>query len=523
MTAIFGRDAFASPAPVRRAVAWNSQFLLVAGSLLLTVLPLLWPTTPPLIDLPNHMSRYRIGLDYATSPYFHQWFDFHWVLVGNMGVDVAVTALAWIVGLEPAVKLVTIAIQLSTVAGMLWIAREAHGRVPWTAAFAFPFAYNFAFNYGFMNFLMAMSLALPAFGLWLCLDRLKRRRLRFALFGPIAMAIWFTHVSGWVVLGILVSAAELTTQFQTDRRVDRALWRTFVACLPLLLPLLPMLGWLEASPGARSATDLPSFDRKLLLMFLSLRNDNGAIDVGSVAIAWLALACAVLLKAVRFDPRVTAAGLLLMLAYLVMPGTLMGAYHADTRIAPYALALLLLSFAPDTTGDRSGRWLGIAGLAFFTLHGLYQTATYARLGAQWDEKLVALDHLPQGSRLFAFAQVGCIEDWDMPRDDHLGRFAIVRRDSFANGTWPPPGSQTLVARPHMIAGYQDDGSQIYVPRSCRGDWQKSLGQTLAELPPGRFNYLWLIGISPASWPHRAGLTPVWQGRDSVLYRISKTI
>jgi hypothetical protein len=521
VTAILGREAFTSPAPVRRGIAWSEQHLLVAAALLLTALPLLWPTTPPLIDLPNHMSRYRIGLDYATSPFFRQWFDFHWVLVGNLGVDLAVTGLAPLVGLEPAVKLITIAIQLSTVGGMLLIAREAHGRVPWTAAFAFPFAYNFAFNYGFMNYLMAMGLALPAFGLWLRLGRLRRERLRLALFGPIALAIWLTHLSGWVVLGVLVSAAELVTQFQVDRRLDRAMGRTFLACLPLLAPLLPMLVWLGASPGVAMAGDLPRPDRKLILLFLSMRNYNGPIDVGSVVIALGALACAIWLKAIRFEPCVTAAGLLLFLAYLVMPGMLMGAYHADTRIAPYALALLLLAFAP-TVPDRAGRWLGIAGLAFFALHGIYQVATYARIAAHRDAQLAALDHLPRGSRVFAFARVGCIEDWAAARDDHLGRFAIIRRESFTNGTWPPPGSQTLFVHPDMVAGYQDDGSQIYVPKSCRAFWQYSLSQTLARLPPGRFNYLWLIGIPPAGRPHRSDLTPVWQSPDGILYRIKQS-
>ena len=48
---------------------------LVILLLALGVLPLLWPTIPPLVDLPNHMSRYQIGLDYKTSPFFRQWFD----------------------------------------------------------------------------------------------------------------------------------------------------------------------------------------------------------------------------------------------------------------------------------------------------------------------------------------------------------------------------------------------------------------------------------------------------------------
>ena len=55
----------------------------------LAVVPLLWPDVPPLVDLPGHMGRYRVQQlwDTGQAPWFHDWYNFDWSLIGNLGVD----------------------------------------------------------------------------------------------------------------------------------------------------------------------------------------------------------------------------------------------------------------------------------------------------------------------------------------------------------------------------------------------------------------------------------------------------
>ena len=111
---------------------WEQRWALLAFMLLATV-PLLWPDIPPLVDLPGHMGRYRVQLDFASSPELQHFYRFEWALIGNLGVDLLVIPLSKIVGLELAVKLIVIAIPPMTTAGFLWVAREVHGRIPPTA------------------------------------------------------------------------------------------------------------------------------------------------------------------------------------------------------------------------------------------------------------------------------------------------------------------------------------------------------------------------------------------------------
>ena len=60
---------------------------------ILVCVPLLWPAVPPLTDVPGHIGRYRVMLVGSTLP-LSQWYHFHWRLIGNLGVDLIVAALA---------------------------------------------------------------------------------------------------------------------------------------------------------------------------------------------------------------------------------------------------------------------------------------------------------------------------------------------------------------------------------------------------------------------------------------------
>jgi hypothetical protein len=132
----------------------------VAAIALATIVPLLWPALPPLIDLPGHMVAYKSELDRASSPYLQQWYSLHWAPMGNLGVNLLILPLGRLLGLEPAMKLIVLCIPPMLAGGFLWIAREVHGRVPPTALFAVPLAYCYPFVFGFLNFMLSMALGL---------------------------------------------------------------------------------------------------------------------------------------------------------------------------------------------------------------------------------------------------------------------------------------------------------------------------------------------------------------------------
>ena len=97
--------------------------------------------------------RYKVAADLALQ----QWFSLQWLPIGNLGVDLLVVPLAKLAGVELATKLVVMSIPPLTVAGMLWVAREVHNRLPPTVAFALPLAFGHPFMFGFVNFALSMA------------------------------------------------------------------------------------------------------------------------------------------------------------------------------------------------------------------------------------------------------------------------------------------------------------------------------------------------------------------------------
>src|SRR4030095_2171590 len=194
---------------------------------------------PPLVDIGGHMGRYKVAVDLAGSPILQQWFSFRWLPIGNLGGGLLVGALGKLIGVEAATKLVVMSIPPMTVAGMLWVAREVHNRLPPTAAFALPLAFSHPFMFGFVNFALSMALALLAFGLWLRLGRLGKSKLRALLFVPISFIVFFAHTFGWGTLGLLCFSAEAVRQHDRGwswwMAILRAAYHASVMALPMLL------------------------------------------------------------------------------------------------------------------------------------------------------------------------------------------------------------------------------------------------------------------------------------------------
>src|SRR5881398_53823 len=230
---------------------WESRTCLIAV-VVLTMLPLLYPPVPPLVDLLGHMGRYRVELDLSRSPFLGRYYDYHWAPIGNLGVDLLIIPLGKFLGLEAAVKLIVLAIPPLTAAGFFWVAREVHGRIPPTVFFALPFIYGYPFLFGFVNFALSVALAFLAFGLWLRLGRLGRTRLRSWLFIPISLLIFFAHTYGWGLLGLMCFSADAVRLHDRGRSWWRAGIEAALHTSVMALPLLVMLIWRSEAHGGQT-------------------------------------------------------------------------------------------------------------------------------------------------------------------------------------------------------------------------------------------------------------------------------
>jgi hypothetical protein len=497
---------------------WNSR-VYIAVLLLLAALPLIRPDIPPLTDLMGHMGRYRVELADPASPLLTRFYDFKWAVMGNLGVDLLIVPLSKIFGLELGVKLIVLAIPPLTALGMLWIAREVHGRVPATAVFALPLIYGFPFQWGFVNFALSMALALNAFALWLRLGRMGRIKLRAALFVPIGAIIWFAHSFGWGVLGLLAFSAEFVRYRDYGKNFIVSAWHGGLACLPLAPPLLLMLAWRSGTVSGQT-TDWFNWAAKFVYFLSTLRNHWMQLDLFSMILLVCLAVFGLLGMGLRMNRTLGHAAVVLIVTFILLPRIALGSAYTDMRLAPFMLAVAILGLLPKTE-DR--RWLNGLALAAFVLFAVrigISTVRFAEVDRNYGVQLQALDHVPRGSRIFVLVDLPCLSRWDATRMDHLGAMAIVRREAFVNGQWSMPGAQLLTIKYAPAKGFAEDPTQILRPLWCRAQRSRSLENSLARFPRNAFDFVWLIDARPDRWPHQPDLVQVWHGpRSGALYRV----
>ncbi len=506
----------AAPLPKGAPRPWWEGRPFVAAMILLAFVPLLYPAIPPIVDIGGHMGRYKVAADLASSPTLQQWFSFRWLPIGNLGVDLLVVPLSKLIGIEPATKLVVMSIPPLTVAGMLWVAREVHNRLPPTVAFALPLAFGHPFMFGFVNFALSMALALLAFGLWLRLGRLGKPGLRAALFVPISFIVYFAHTFGWGMLGLLCFSAEAVRQHDRGQSWWMAGLRGAFHALSMALPALMVLLWRSEATGGLTRRWF-DWDYKWEYLLRMFRDRWETFDIACAAIVLAVPVFALIHPRLTLSRNLAFSGLVLAATYVLLPRIVFGSAYTDMRLVPFAAAMFVLAvrFKAETRYPLA-KWLAIAAVGFMVVRVGANTISLAIAGRKQAEQLGALDHIEYGSRLAVLVWDEC-EQWPLRRSDHLGAIATVRKEAYTNDHWPMAGATLLKVRYPAASWFQRDPSQIVRDPGCRHEgW--AVRAALNNLPHEAFDYLWLIDMRPIPRDWVDGWEPVWATQDSILLK-----
>src|SRR6476646_7872787 len=496
---------------------WESRLCLTLV-VLATMIPLVYPPIPPLVDLFGHMGRYRVELDLANSPWLQAYYDYHWAAIGNLGVDILVIPLGKLLGLEWAGKSIVLAIPPLTAAGFLWVAREVHGRVPPTAFFALPFIYSFPFLFGFVNFALSVALAFLAFGLWLRLGRLERTVLREWLFVPISIVVFFCHTYGWGLLGLMCFSADAVRLHDRGRTWWGAGLEAALHTSVMALPLLVMMIWRSEAHGGQTI-DWFNWKVKWRWITSALRDRWKWFDIGSLIVPALVFLYAIFSRKLTLSRNLAFSAIVLAISFAILPRIIFGSAYADMRLVPYLMAVTLLAIrfrgAPDR---RTAHVLAVLGLIFFATRTIANTISLGTAADDQSAKLKAIDVMPQGARVISLVGMTCSEYWPMLRNGHLGAMVVVRRDGFSNDQWVIEGVNLLDLKYKKAGYFAADPSQLVRPNGCREPLHREIDQSLATLPRDDFDYVWLID-PPAYNPEiAADMKAVWRGPGSILYQ-----
>jgi hypothetical protein len=500
---------------------WWERRIFVVLLITATVLPLLWPSIPPLLDLPGHMARYAVAVNGAGDRHLAAFYDYHWALIGNLGVDLAIMPFVGWLGVEPATKLVIMLVPATMAAGFIWAAREVHGRIPPTAPLALVFTYAYPFHFGFVNYALGMALVAVAFALWIRMSRGSAHR-RAAVFVAIAGMIWITHAIAWVALCTLCFSFELQRAIRHEKFDLRLVGTLAKATWPLGTGLLLTLMSKGGAPLHIGTFFDPFGVAKALL---SLNRDRWiAVDLltSAVVVATLLLALTRRMGLALAAPLAVPA-LGLFVVFIIIPDAVSDAVYVKTRVLPWAAAYALLAIHVPDAGRRA-RWAAMATGAL----ALRLAATGWSLflyDASYASALKALDHVPAGSRIATFTALPCgpsVASWTNSRRQHLAGIAVVRRQAFVNDLFEANSLQLLQVR-YDAGVFRHAPSEAVKLDDCKKDLAPPLTETLAQVRPEKFDYVWLLDVPPRAWPQRPDFHEVYRDDETILYALERPV
>lgn len=487
----------AHPDPTRTAERaarphrWAFPQWLVIVLAALSCLPALVARYPQMTDYAAHLARFRVMLDAGKSPFLAQFYTFDWAWSGNLGADLLIWPMAALFGLERGGWLIVLALPLLMGAAIMSVEWALRRRVGVSSVLAFVFIWSPSLLLGFLNFTLALALALFTFAGWVLLE--GQRCWRVLIMVPASVLVWVCHVSGWGVLGLMVFGYEWSR--------DKS-WRAFVAPWPLTLPFALMLATGGGGAGAALYGDHVAIYKRAIWE-RAMRDQHEWLDKASLAVIAIVLMGAALKR--RLDPRLAWGAGLLLIGSLLMPRHIAGGDYADYRLIP--VGLMVACLAADLRLPARAVWLVPA---FYLLRLSITTASWHADSRETERLMMALDHVPAGARIASAVAVrrGV---WGFNHFEHLGAWAVVRRDALVNANFAVPGLHMLRLKDGP-PGFTDPSQRVFVRAGERVD-------LAAFAPSAHADWLWYGGDVPVS-ALPAGAVVVWRDGHALLARLA---
>jgi hypothetical protein len=493
----------------------------VAVLLAVAIVPIWLVRLPPLVDYPNHLARMHILESENRSPVLNQYYEIHWAVLPNLGMDLVVPILARVMPLETAGRLFLSLVLGLMASGTVALHVSLYRRWSLWPLLSFLFLYNSVFLWGFLNYLFGLGLAFWGFAAWVAWRDGSAARI-IPLFTAVATGLFFSHIFALGFYGLLIVGYEL------GRWWTGALPRSFghwaKAFAQFLLPCALLLSsplfdtnrenvpsWtkLEANPHgiefAKPAGVLEAFKG-------TLRTERVTLD----RLTGLALMALVLggawTRRLSVAPAMIGPLSLVTLATWLMPSNIVTGAYVEIRL-PVALVLLAIAGSDFLVRDR--RKIAAIALVLCSLFAVRMSAItvhWREADRQYAEFFEAIEQVPPGSRIFsAIVKRGYgYLDSRIPTSipsENLVCWAVISKSALVSIIFSAPNQQPLqLTQPYRR--FFSTGE--FMARSYIMNW---------EAVQEQYEYLLARQDERFRPPMPAQVAPIFVGRHFVLYRL----
>lgn len=481
----------------------------------------------PLDDYLNHLARMYVLARYDDVPALQKFFAIRWAALPNLAMEMFIVPLAKLLPVALAGKIFLALSFAALIGGVVLVNRALSG--VWSAwpAAAFLLLYNDTFLFGFQSYIMSVGVALLLFALWIHW-RERKVALRLAVFGVGALFLYFCHLTGFGIYGVLIGGYELSRAWALRRErglVVPADW--LVTAAPFVVPIIVFVFFSPTADAAGRSSfgnvlDKWHYFQKATLLFDVFRNYVMTLDQATFALVVIAVVAGLATRRLRFVPHGFAPCFLLAAVFAVLPKLLFSSDFVDDRVAVALAFVFVATTRLDRMGAAGRRVVVGAVAALFVVRIAAITVTWQDYNRDYAAYLKLLEQMPEGQVL---GGVVAFEgsSWQRRRPPlyHFLNQATITRHAFYPTIFAQRAQQPMALKP---------------PYDVIGQTQKELMSLRTGGPLGaeplaaapfeydrlkQFDYLFVFREHLVKAPRPDFMVRVGGGDDYTLYRIER--
>lgn len=515
-------------------------------ALLILALPALITSLPPLVDYPDHLTRFWLLSGGDRHAPLSGFYATDWLrTASNILMDVAAVAIARMTSASIAGHVILILSALLPPLGAALVSRNLYGRWSFWQILCGLIAWPLTLLTGFMSLSLAYGAAMIC--LWLDLKLVQSLRWRICRQTVQALTLLLIHPFGALFYAVLRLGAFLSADVRDFSALYRhGAWKTSALNLGLLIaPFVIALGLLGSrillfGQGDSADLTLPKFywydpwpsqlspDHIFEAFVGPLRSYALSVDLLFVALLWLPVLIAGFARRLSVHMGLAVTGLALFAFGVVCPQGVGDTSMVDVRL--WTMSLFILPIAVFPRLDLNPRLrAALPALALLVLAGRSAWLLVVWRMRQSDAQAVqiALDAAPIGVRLMPLAIAPDDDDgaplgrWvgDVsPTWTHLDALAVMRRQDYTPTIFAEAGKQPLKILAPFSANNEASGGLLATPDDLLHDHV----QAAAYLPHWRqnFDFILLLNADQGKVPAIPGTRLVRDAGFARLYKMN---
>jgi hypothetical protein len=484
---------------MRRTPACTARLLVFALILAAMLVAPIWSVAfPPLLDYPNHLARSFV-LAHLNDPAFtfSRFYRADWGAYPYLGMDASLAVLGRLFPIETAGRVFLSLCALALPAAGWSFLRQVNPGEDATALWILPIACNVFFLQGFLNFDLSLTVGFFALGLWLrWLAKQTVARWVSAVFA--FTALYFTHLVGFTIAGLLIITYLITCLASTRRALRDWIWSGALA-----LPSAAF--YLHSSRIGLGAQKVAfrGFWEKLVSLGMVMHGYSPTLDWISLAAlgVWF-LAAWWRNPEFRWNGRWLAIAVFLFALFWAIPWLWGEASDVDIRVLPF---LFVVIFATARAGKRA-KYLAAIPLLLFAA----RTASLERHFVAAQPQLTGLarsfEYVPRGALVLPIVEGD--QDGIARPFTHFWAYGVIRRGWFSPYLIDEPGMTPLriVYDSYTLDGFWD------------GEYQESPDWKQVQ---SDYDYVWAYGVPRFSAPLASIGERIYSYGSLEVYRMRK--